>query len=111
MDILHVINKTWEEAGWNHSQSAMTTQVSFSEVDDVAGVITGTGVWGTDPCTFSISVTDGWSCTCPRANLGIQKDVGACPHIMRAIVEMEAMLNEESFQETFDKRIINVMPF
>ena len=33
MKILRFINKTWEEAGWNHSQSAMTTHVSFSTID------------------------------------------------------------------------------
>ena len=111
MKILHLIDKTWKEAGWSHSQSAMTTQVSFSNVDDVKGIVTGTGVWGTEPCKFTISIKEGWSCSCPRANLAIQDDVGACPHIMRAIIEMESMLKEESFQATFDRRIIDVMPF
>ena len=111
MKILRFIDKTWEEAGWNHSQSAMTTHVSFSTVDDENGIITGEGIWGSQKCFFKISIADGWSCTCPRANLEIQKDVGSCAHIMRAIVEMEAMLLDKSFENVFDSRIIDVMPF
>ena len=119
--VMPVIDAFWQQcAGFNEYQRivwAMSTTIQAKSFSSKTGIATGDGQWGSKTIKWSIDFGSEFNqmnleCEC-AAMSSAQADglTAPCPHLIRAILQLEAKMTGRTFEDVHSSRINSIIPF
>ena len=119
--LIPIIEAFWAQcAGFNEYQRivwAMSTTIQAKSFSSQTGIATGVGTWGSKEVTWTMDFGSEFNqlnlqCEC-HAMSSAQADqlTAPCPHLIRAILQLEAKITSKTFEQVHSHRINSIIPF
>ena len=119
--VLPIIDAFWSQcAGFNEYQRivwSMGTTIQAKSFSKQTGIATGVGTWGSKEVNWKIDFGSQWNqmsldCECDAMHSAQNDGLTApCPHLIRAIIQLEAKLTKSPFEKVHSSRIHSIIPF
>lgn len=117
--IIKILDHYWDQVAgadeYRHTQWAMATSIQAKSFKN--GQATGTGLWGSGEVKWVIDFGQkadrlDFDCECQAMKIaGKSGHTAPCNHLIRALIQLESKLINQTFEQVHKDRLNQVIPF